>query len=149
MYHPHWPALVRDKVRLVGDCVAFVVAETKTQARDAAELIDVDYKPLNSVTDVEKAITDSSPAIWPDCPDNISFFQEMGDAAAVDTAFKKADFVIQKKLIVNRITAVAMEPRGCLGDYDAHRDRYTLYTGLQNPHPLRFQLAREQSLIHI
>ena len=147
MYHPHWPALVRDRVRLVGDCVAFVVAETKTQARDAAELIEVDYKPLASVTEVENAIIDNSPAIWPDCPDNISFFQEMGDAAAVDAAFKKADFVIQKKLIVNRITAVAMEPRGCLGDYDAHRDRYTLYTGLQNPHPLRFQLARE--IFHI
>tara|TARA_B100000676_G_scaffold288224_1_gene319584 strand:+ start:7250 stop:9583 length:2334 start_codon:yes stop_codon:yes gene_type:complete len=143
MYHPHWPALVEDRVRLVGDCVAFIVAETKSQARDAAELIEVEYRPLTSVTDVEHAISDTAPAIWPDCPDNISFFQEKGDSLAVNKAFKEAEYIIQEKMIVNRITAVAMEPRGCLGYYNKRQDRYTLHTGLQNPHPLRFQLAQQ------
>jgi len=143
MYHPEHPALVKDRVRLVGDCVAFVVAETYAQARDAAELIDVVYDPLPSVTDVEGAIAEGAPAVWPDCPDNISFFEEKGDAAAVAAAFARADHIVQQKMVVNRVTAVAMEPRGCLGDYDERQSRYTLYTGLQNPHPLRYQLARE------
>jgi aerobic carbon-monoxide dehydrogenase large subunit len=143
MYHPEHPVLVKDQVRLVGDCVAFVVAETYAQARDAAELIDVDYEPLPSVTDVEGAVAEGAPAVWPDCPDNISFFEEKGDAAAVDAAFARADHIVQQKMVVNRVTAVAMEPRGCLGDYDERQGRYTLYTGLQNPHPLRYQLARE------
>jgi aerobic carbon-monoxide dehydrogenase large subunit len=143
MYHPEHPALVKDQVKLVGDCVAFVVAETYAQARDAAELIDVDYDPLPSVTDVEGAIAEGAPAVWPDCPDNISFFEEKGDATAVDAAFARADHIVQQKMVVNRVTAVAMEPRGCLGDYDERQGRYTLYTGLQNPHPLRHQLAQE------
>jgi carbon-monoxide dehydrogenase large subunit len=143
MYHPEHPVLVKDQVKLVGDCVAFVVAETYAQARDAAELIDVDYESLPSVTDVEGAIAEGAPAVWPDCPDNISFFEEKGDAAAVDAAFARADHIVQQKMVVNRVTAVAMEPRGCLGDYDERQGRYTLYTGLQNPHPLRQQLAQE------
>jgi carbon-monoxide dehydrogenase large subunit len=143
MYHPEHPVLVKGQVKLVGDCVAFVVAETYAQARDAAELIDVDYESLPSVTDVEGAIAEGAPAVWPDCPDNISFFEEKGDAAAVDAAFARADHIVQQKMVVNRVTAVAMEPRGCLGDYDERQGRYTLYTGLQNPHPLRHQLARE------
>ena len=143
MYHPKHPVLVKDQVKLVGDCVAFVVAETYAQARDAAELIDVDYESLPSVTDVEGAIAEGAPAVWPDCPDNISFFEEKGDAAAVDAAFARADHIVQQKMVVNRVTAVAMEPRGCLGDYDERQGRYTLYTGLQNPHPLRQQLAQE------
>ncbi len=143
MYHPEHPVLVKDQVKLVGDCVAFVIAETYAQARDAAELIDVDYESLPSVTDVEGAIAEGAPAVWPDCPDNISFFEEKGDAAAVDAAFARADHIVQQKMVVNRVTAVAMEPRGCLGDYDERQGRYTLYTGLQNPHPLRQQLAQE------
>jgi carbon-monoxide dehydrogenase large subunit len=143
MYHPEHPVLVKGQVKLVGDCVAFVVAETYAQARDAAELIDVDYESLPSVTDVEGAIAEGAPAVWPDCPDNISFFEEKGDAAAVDAAFARADHIVQQKMVVNRVTAVAMEPRGCLGDYDERQGRYTLYTGLQNPHPLRQQLAQE------
>ncbi|MBK19180.1 MAG: carbon monoxide dehydrogenase [Rhodospirillaceae bacterium] len=143
MYHPKWPALVKDRTRLVGDYVAFVVAETQAQARDASELIEVDYEPLPSVTDVEGAIAPGAPLVWPDCPSNISFFEQKGDAAAVEAAFDRADHVVQQKMVVNRVTAVAMEPRGCLGDYDERQDRYTLYTGLQNPHPLRYQLARE------
>ena len=143
MYHPKHPALVKDRVRLVGDCVAFVVAETLAQAHDAAELIEVDYETLEAVTDVDSAIAEGAPAVWPDCPDNISFFEEKGDASAVEAAFQKADHIVEQKMVVSRVTAVAMEPRGCVGNYDERHGRYTLYTGLQNPHPLRYQLARE------
>ncbi|MEC7490849.1 MAG: xanthine dehydrogenase family protein molybdopterin-binding subunit [Pseudomonadota bacterium] len=143
MYHPPYPALVTDQVKLVGDYVAFVVAETQLQAKDAAELITVDYDPLPAVTDLEAAIGEDAPAVWPDCPDNISFFEEKGDAAAVERAFAQADQVVQQKLVINRITAVAIEPRGCIGSYDFRHGRYTLYTGLQNPHPLRFQIAQQ------
>ena len=143
MYHPEHPPLVKDRVRLVGDCVAFVVAGTITQARDASELIDVEYETLTAVTDVGSAVAEGAPAVWPNCQDNISFFEEKGDASAVDAAFEKAEHIVQQKMVVNRVTAVAMEPRGCVGAYDERRSRYTLYTGLQNPHPLRYQLARE------
>ena len=143
MYHPTWPALVDGRARLVGDCVAFVIAETELQARDAAELIEVDYAPLQSVSGVERAVAPDAPAVWADCGDNVCFVDQKGDAAAVDAAFAKADHIVRQKLVNNRVTAVALEPRGCIGDYDSRYERYTLYTGLQNPHPLRYQIARQ------
>ena len=143
MYHPTWPALVDGRARLVGDCVAFVIAETELQARDAAELIVVDYAPLQSVSGVERAVAPDAPAVWADCADNVCFVDQKGDAAAVDAAFAKADHIVRQKLVNNRVTAVALEPRGCIGDYDSRYERYTLYTGLQNPHPLRYQIARQ------
>ena len=143
MYHPTWPALVDGRARLVGDCVAFVIAETELQARDAAELIEVDYAPLQSVSGVERAVAPDAPAVWADCADNVCFVDQKGDAAAVDAAFAKADHIVRQKLVNNRVTAVALEPRGCIGDYDSRYERYTLYTGLQNPHPLRYQIARQ------
>jgi carbon-monoxide dehydrogenase large subunit len=143
MYHPTWPALVDGRARLVGDCVAFVIAETELQARDAAELIEVDYAPLQSVSGVERAVAPDAPAVWADCADNVCFVDQKGNAAAVDAAFAKADHIVRQKLVNNRVTAVALEPRGCIGDYDSRYERYTLYTGLQNPHPLRYQIARQ------
>lgn len=143
IYHPTYPVLAHDRVRSVGEGVAFVVAETALQARDAAELIDVTYEPLPAVADVEAAVAPGAPLVWDDCADNISFVEHKGDAAAVDAAFARAAHVVRRKLVNNRITAVAMEPRGCIGDYDRRHGRYTLYTGLQNPHPLRFQIARQ------
>ena len=143
IYQPHYPALVKDTARCVGDAVAFVVAETALQARDAAELIEVEYEPLPAVADVGSAVEPDAPLVWPDCPGNVSFFEEKGDAAAVEAAFAKADRIVRRTFVLNRVTAVAMEPRGCIGDYDPRQKRYTLYTGLQNPHPLRFQIARQ------
>jgi len=120
-----------------------VIAETELQARDAAELIVVDYAPLQSVSGVERAVAPDAPAVWADCADNVCFVDQKGDAAAVDAAFAKADHIVRQKLVNNRVTAVALEPRGCIGDYDSRYERYTLYTGLQNPHPLRYQIARQ------
>ena len=143
MYHPTWPALADGRTRLVGDGVAFVIAETEVQARDAAELIEVNYVPLQSVSGVERAVAAGAPVVWPDCADNVCFVEKKGDAAAVAAAFEEAHHIVRQKLVNNRVTAVALEPRGCIGDYDSRHERYTLYTGLQNPHPLRYQIARQ------
>ncbi|MBT5050228.1 MAG: xanthine dehydrogenase family protein molybdopterin-binding subunit [Rhodospirillaceae bacterium] len=143
MFQPYRGALVTDRVRFVGDYVAFVVAETRLQARDAAELIHVTYEPLPSVSSVEAAIAPGAQPIWDENPDNFSFTHAEGDLAAVDSAFAAADHVVSHKLVVNRVAAVTMEPRGCLGDYDRRSERYTLYTGLQNPHPVRYQITQQ------
>ena len=141
MPRPPQPALVADRVRFVGDYVAFVVAETEAQAHDAMSLIAVDYAPLPAAVSIADALAPGAPSVWEDCPDNICFSHGEGDAAAVATAMAAAPHVVERDLAVNRITAVAMEPRGCIGEYDRRADRYTLHTGLQNPHQARNELA--------
>ena len=141
VFRPPYPALVTDRVRFVGDYVAFVVAETYHQALDAAELIAVDYEPLPACVSTAEAVRAGAPRVWDDCPDNIGFVQLFGDKAAAEAAIAKADHVIKHRFIVNRVTAATMEPRGCLGDYNATEDRYTIYTTLQRTHPFRSELA--------
>jgi carbon-monoxide dehydrogenase large subunit len=141
MYQPRHPALVVERVRRVGDYVAFVVADTLAQAKDAAELIEVDYDIQPSITDTAAALEPGALRVWDDCPDNICFVYTHGDTEAVDAAFAKADHVISKRFVINRVTAATMEPRGCLGDYDALEDRYTLYDCLQSAFTMRTQLA--------
>jgi carbon-monoxide dehydrogenase large subunit len=141
VFRPPYPALVLDRVRWVGDYVAFVVAETYVQALDAAELIAVDYEPLPAVASTAEAAADGAPRVWDGCPDNIGFVQLFGDKAATETAFAKADRVVKHHFVINRVTAASMEPRGCLGDYNATEGRYTIYTTLQRVHPFRAELA--------
>ena len=143
MYHPPYAPLVTDRVRRVGDCVAIVVAETVTRAKDAAELIEVDYEPLPAVSSVAEAVESGAPLVWDDCPGNESWYMELGDRAKTDAVFATADRTMAKRFFISRITANTMEPRGCLGDYDRYDDRFTLYTGLQNPHQVREYLAHE------
>src|SRR5262249_10808766 len=128
MYRPRYPSLATDRVRYVGDLVAFVVAETQRQAIDAAELIDVDYEPLPANTSTADAVAPTAPRVWDDCPDNICFVAQFGDKAATDAAFARADKVVRHRFVINRITAATMEPRGAVGDYNATDGRYTLYT---------------------
>jgi aerobic carbon-monoxide dehydrogenase large subunit len=141
MYRPRYPALVKDRVRWVGDYVAFVVAETLNQARDAAELIEVEYEPLPAVVSTAAASEAGAPLVWDDCPRNICFVELMGDKAATDAAFERADRVVKCRFVINRVTAATMEPRGCVASYNAAEDRYTLYTGLQRAFNFRSQLA--------
>jgi aerobic carbon-monoxide dehydrogenase large subunit len=141
VFQPPYPALVADRVRWVGDYVAFVVAETYLQALDAAELIAVDYEPLPAVVSTAEASAAGAPRVWDGCPDNIGFVQLFGDKAATDAAFAKADHVVKHRLVINRVTAASMEPRGCLGDYNAVEGRYTIYTTLQRVHPFRAELS--------
>jgi carbon-monoxide dehydrogenase large subunit len=141
VFKPPYPGLAKDKVRFVGDYVAFVVAETLHQAMDAAELIAVDYEPLPATVSTAEASAKGAPAVWEGCADNIGFVQLFGDKAAADAAFAKADHVVKHKFVINRVTAASMEPRGALGDYNAAEDRYTIYTTLQRVHPYRSELS--------
>jgi aerobic carbon-monoxide dehydrogenase large subunit len=142
LYRPRYPALVKDRVRWVGDYVAFVVAETLHQAADAAELIAVDYEPLPAVVSAEDALKPGAPRVFDDCPDNICFVQLDGDKAATDAAFARAARVIKHRLVINRVTAAAMEPRGSIGVYEPADGRYTIYTTLQRAHMFREELAK-------
>jgi carbon-monoxide dehydrogenase large subunit len=141
LYVPPYPALAKDRVRFVGDPVAFVVAETKDQAQDAAERVAVDYEPLPANTDTAAAIVPGTPLVWDDCPDNICFVHLGGDKAAVDAAMATADHVVERRFVINRVTAATTEPRGCIGDYNRAEDSYTLYTTLQGTHGYRANLA--------
>ncbi len=142
MFVPPRPALVKDRAMLVGDPVAFVVAETMDLAKDAAERILVEYEALPSLTDTDKLREPGALKLWPGCPDNESFFFTAGDKGKVDAVFKAAHHVTKLKLVFNRITAATMEPRGCIGDYDDRLERYTLYVGTQRPHSTRGEIAR-------
>ena len=95
IFRPPRPALVTNKVRVVGDHVAFVVAETLDQAKDAAELIEVDYEPLPAMVGTAAAAEPDAVPVWDECPDNISFEHNVGDAVATEAAFAKADVVVK------------------------------------------------------
>jgi aerobic carbon-monoxide dehydrogenase large subunit len=133
--------LEADKVRAVGDRVAFVVAETAVQARDAAELIEIDYEPLPAVVGVEDAIKPGAPAVWDEAPNNVAFTLMMGNKDATDAAFAKAAHVVSLKLQNTRITANSIEPRAAIGQYHPDSDSYTLYSSTQNPHGTRSAIA--------
>jgi carbon-monoxide dehydrogenase large subunit len=142
MYRPRYPILAEDRVRWVGDSVAFIVAETVAQALDAAEMISVDYEELPAVTSTAEAPKPGAPRVWDDCPDNICFVELIGDKAAADAAFTRAAHVTRHRFVINRVTAATMEPRGAVGDYNATDGRYTIYTPIQRPHPTRTDLAK-------
>jgi carbon-monoxide dehydrogenase large subunit len=141
MFAPPHPGLVRGRVRFVGDPVALVVAESLAQAKDAAELVAIDYEPLPSVTSTADAARPGAPAVWDECPDNISNVFEMGDQAATDAAFARAAHVVRRRYVISRVHAQFMEPRGALGVYDPGEDRFTLYADVQYPHRVRNLLA--------
>jgi aerobic carbon-monoxide dehydrogenase large subunit len=142
IYRPRYPALVKDRVRWVGDYVAFVVAETLLQAADAAELIEVEYQELPAIVATADALKKGAPLVWDDCPDNICFVQLNGDKAATDAAFARADHVVKHRFVINRVTAASMEPRGCVGSYSPFDGRYTLHTTLQRTFAFREELCR-------
>ncbi|HEX4995795.1 MAG TPA: molybdopterin cofactor-binding domain-containing protein, partial [Methylomirabilota bacterium] len=141
MFAPPHRGLALDRARHVGDAVAMVVAETRAQAEDAAELVRVDYEPLPSVTDTAAAAEPGAPAVWDECPDNISNLYPAGDAAATDAAFARAHRVVRRRYVITRVHAQFMEARGALGVYDPGEDRYTLYADVQYPHRVRNALA--------
>jgi carbon-monoxide dehydrogenase large subunit len=132
------PVLLADRVRCVGDHVAFVVADSEAEARDAAELVAVDYEPLAALVDLEQAAQSEAPKIWDDCPNgNVAVTIGFGDKAATDAAFAKAKHVAKVRLVNNRITANPIEPRSAVGVHDAADGKFTLYTTSQDPHSVR------------
>jgi carbon-monoxide dehydrogenase large subunit len=141
MFAPPHRGLAVERARHVGDPVALVVAETRAQAEDAADLVRVDYEPLPSVTDTALAPQPGSAPVWDECPDNVSNLHEAGDRAATDAAFGRAAHVVRRRYVITRVHAQYMETRGALGVYDSGEDRYTLYADVQYPHRVRTALA--------
>jgi len=121
------PVLAKDRVHYVGEPVALIVAETLAQARDAAELVEIDYQSLPAVVNGARAVQPGSPAVWDECPDNRSHMQELGDKAATEAAFAKAAHVVRRRYEITRLHAQYLEPRGVVGDYDARNERYVLF----------------------
>ena len=140
-YIPARGALAKDKVAFVGDAVALVVAETLSQAKDAAELVEIDYEPLPAVTATGDARAETAPAVWSECPDNVCFERQLGDHRAVGAGFAQAAHVTRIRLPISRVSISPMEPRTSLGVYDDADGRYTLYEGTQSPHDMRTALA--------
>ncbi len=141
MAEPKHPVLAEGKVRHVGDPVAVVVAETRAQARDAAEAIVVDYAPLEGVSSTEAAIAPGAPAVHDGVAGNLCYDWHIGDKAATDAAFAKAAKVVKFSTTNNRLVPNAMEPRAAIGEFDAMSGDYTLYTTSQNPHVIRLLMG--------
>jgi carbon-monoxide dehydrogenase large subunit len=121
--------LPADKVRHVGEAVAMVVAETKAQAMDAAEAVEVTYEELPFVLHSEDAMRSGAPVLWDEVPNNVTVETVFGNVEATDQAFARAAHVVAKNFHIGRVTGVPLEPRAALGHYDAATGRYTLYAG--------------------
>ncbi|MBJ90691.1 MAG: carbon monoxide dehydrogenase [Woeseia sp.] len=141
MAEPPHPPLATDVVRYVGDQVAIVLAESRSIAKDAGELLEVDYEELPVVAGLEAASADDAPLVYDEVPGNICFDWEIGDKAATDKAFEEAASVASLDLVNNRLVANAMEPRSAIGEYDGGKDEHTLYTTSQNPHVIRLLMG--------
>lgn len=138
---PNYP-LARDKVRFAGEAVAFVVAETRALAQDAAERIAVDYDELPTVTDPGQALAADAPRIWEELGSNLCFDTETGDGAAVARAFAAAARIVHVPHVNNRLIVHYMEPRIALAEYDAAAGQYTLRCGTQSVQRQRLVLSQ-------
>jgi carbon-monoxide dehydrogenase large subunit len=137
---PH-PALAQGKVRYAGDCVAVVIAETHAQAKDAAEAVAVDYRPLPAIVDAKAALADGAPLVHDEIAHNLAFDWEIGNYKETVDAFATAAKVVTLDIVNNRLIPNAMEPRAALGDYDGGTGIHTLHTTSQNPHVARLVLS--------
>lgn len=138
---PKHYVLAVDKVCYVGEGVAAVVAEGRYRARDAIDLIGVEYEPLPAVTDPEKALAPGSPVIHSEWPDNLAFRWEQAQGD-VEKAFKRADRVVKQKLVHQRLAPIAMETRGVIARYLATDKELTVWSSTQIPHLLKTHLAK-------
>ena len=138
---PFFPCLATERVRFVGEGVAIVIADTMAAARDAAELIEIDYRPLAAVTGTAEAAAPGAPQVWPEAPGNIAFSWEGGDRQATDAAFARAHHVTRVEIVNSRIIMAALETRAAIGEWDAASGRFTLTTASQMPHGIRHHLA--------
>jgi carbon-monoxide dehydrogenase large subunit len=141
MYLPHRPAIAIKRAMHVGYPVAVVVADTLELARDAAERVEIDYAARPAVVNARDAFEAGAPQLYDDCPNNEAYFYQAGNKAAVDEAFARAAHVIEQRLVINRVTANTLEPRGVTGEYDSGTGRYTLQCGFQRPWLFRNAIA--------
>ncbi len=137
---PYW-LIANGHARHVGDIVAVVVADTMHQAKDAAELIEIDYEPLPSITRTADAANPGVARVYDQQPDNICYVSEFGNKAVVEQAFARAAHVAKLDLTINRVAQVTMEPRGAIGVWDARDERTTIYGSFQSTHNMRTQIA--------
>jgi carbon-monoxide dehydrogenase large subunit len=133
--------LALDRVRHVGDLVVAVIAETLADAKDAAELVEIDYEMLPSVTDTAQTLAPGAPNVWDESPGNACFVEHIGNEAATKAAFAGAKHIVKHRFVINRVAIATMEARTALGFYDQRDQRYTLHAGLQAPHLMRADLA--------
>ncbi|UGV24727.1 xanthine dehydrogenase family protein molybdopterin-binding subunit [Rhodopseudomonas boonkerdii] len=136
-----WPAMAPDTVRFVGQAVAVVIAETKNQAKDAAEAVVVEYEELPAVATMQAALAAGAPQLHPEAPGNVVYDWSIGDEKATNDAFAKAANVVSLELTNNRLVPNAMEPRAAIAEYDEAEEHFTLYTTSQNPHVARLVLS--------
>lgn len=142
MKEPKHPMLVKDKALHVGDNVALIVADSREIARDAADLVDIDYEELDAVTSPFEAAKADAPQVHADAPGNLAFDWELGNPKEeVAAALAGAAHVTELDLVNQRVVPNAMEPRCAIGHFDDAHDRYTLYTTSQNPHLTRLLLS--------
>lgn len=139
-----WHPLCVERARYVGEAVAAVVAEDRFTAYEALDLIDVDYEELPVVADPEEAMKPGAPLVEPEWGDNILASRDivLGDP---DAAFAEADATVSGFVRSSRITGTAIEPRGCVADYDPYGDSLTFWDSTQNPHPLRNYIAESSA----
>src|SRR5207237_6239018 len=117
------------KVRYVGEAVVLIVAETLAIAKDAGELVTIDYEVLPAVTDGRKASEPGAPLVWDGAPSNVFLDAEVGDAAATERAFGEAAHVVRFETLIQRVTGVPMEARAAVGNYEAQSGRHFLHAG--------------------
>ena len=142
MREPVHPLLAKDKVRHVGEAIAIIIAETLEQARDAVELVEVNYEELPAVTDPKKAMEQGASSVHDEWPDNAAFDWCIGnDRAEVEAALSSAKHITEMEFKNQRLAPNAIEPRSYIADYDVNADKWTLYTSTQNPHLIRLLLC--------
>ncbi|HKW55016.1 MAG TPA: xanthine dehydrogenase family protein molybdopterin-binding subunit [Stellaceae bacterium] len=141
MAEPPHPVLAQARVRHVGEPVVAIIAGTCEQAKDAAELVEVDYKPLPAVVAADDAIKPGKPQLFDIAPNNLCFDWHLGDKAAVDAAFRGAHHVTRLDLVNNRLVSHAMEPRAAVAEFDRGTGQYTLHTNCRAPHVVRLLIA--------
>ena len=139
-FAPNIP-IIADKVHHIGEVVAFVVADTLANAKDASERVEVDYDVFSAVTHGVKAIEAGAPSVWDELEDNVAFEGDNGDCAATEAAFRRAAFVVEEEFPSNRVANAQMEPRACLAHLDGD-GRFVLYAGSQGVHRFKDNVAR-------
>ena len=139
---PPYDILARDAVHHVGDAIAFVVADTLAQAKDAADAIIVDWTPRSAVVDAIAALAPGAPLVWPDRPGNLAFETSVGDKEKTDTAFRKAAKTVSLTIVNQRLVTNYLDTRAAVAEYDEAKDRLTLTLGSQGPHRIRDVLCK-------
>ncbi len=142
MFKPPRPVLARDRLRYVGEPIAFIVADTIHSALEAADLIDLDVRELPSASSTEKALRAES-SIWKDAPDNVCFDSSLGSERETEELLQQAEHVVSIEVHHPRMSITPIEPRAALAEYDANTDQYTLHVQTQGVHMVRRVLAND------